>query len=83
MTKVDGVDKAQVNFANGRATVLHDESTDASVLAKEVESLGYAVLSEGSNEQAAAEGDADLRRRLIPAAALTLPLTLISMLHAL
>ncbi|MCY4272728.1 MAG: heavy metal translocating P-type ATPase [bacterium] len=83
LTKVDGVDKAQVNFANGRATVLHDESTDASVLAKEVESLGYAVLDEGSNEQAEAEREADLRRRLIAAAALTLPLTLISMLHAL
>ncbi len=83
LAEVSGVDGANVNFATSRASVRHDRSVSASALAGEVEALGYAVLEDGGDEQATAEREADLRRRLAVAAALTLPLTLISMVPAL
>ena len=41
LTKLDGVESAQVNFANGRATVLHDPAVDDAQLRAAIERLGY------------------------------------------
>ena len=81
--KMDGVGEAQVNFATGRATVIHDPSVDQGVLAVEVEALGYSVIDDGMGEAAEAEREADLGRRLVVAIALAVPAMLLSMIPAL
>ena len=42
--KIDAVGQAQVNFATGRATVLHDGTLDVATLTAQVNSLGYSVI---------------------------------------
>lgn len=81
--KAAGVEEAQVNFANGRATVIHDGSTDFAALVEEVEALGYAVIDDGDGEAAEAEREADLKRRLIVAVSLAAPAMLLSMIPGL
>lgn len=81
--KLDAVADAQVNFATGRATITHDGSVDDAALTVEVEALGYAVIEADETEEAEAEREADLRRRLIFAIALALPAMLVSMVPAL
>lgn len=81
--KLDAVADAQVNFATGRATVTHDGSVDDAALTAEVEALGYAVIEADETEEAEAEREADLRRRLIFAIALAVPAMLVSMIPAL
>ena len=81
--KVDGVDAAQVNFATGRATVMHDGSLDEMIFAAEVEALGYSVINDGSEDQAEEAREADLRRRLTVAVVLAIPAMLISMIPGL
>ena len=44
LDKLDPVGQAQVNFATGRATVLHDGSLNIEALAAQVTSLGYSVI---------------------------------------
>ncbi|MEO0495509.1 MAG: heavy metal translocating P-type ATPase [Actinomycetota bacterium] len=83
LTKLDSVADAQVNFANGRARVDHHPAVDVALLAAEIEALGYAVIDDGSADEAELAREADLRRRLIGGAVLTVPTVLISMLPAL
>ncbi len=80
--KLDAVSEARVNFANGRATVMHDDALDAGVLGAEVEALGYRVIDSGATEAAEARREADLRRRLVVGVALTVPAMAISMIPA-
>ena len=83
LNKLDAVADAQVNFANGRARVDHDASLDLDVLTAEVEALGYAVIDDGRGDEAELAREADLRRRLIVGAALTVPAMLLSMVMSL
>ena len=79
----DGVLDARVNFATGRATVLHDGTIDDVVLRGAVERSGYSAPAD-----AEAEADADagvrrvagLRRRLVVAAVAGVPVVAVSML---
>ncbi len=80
LSRLDGVDRVQVNFANGRATIVH-EHVDTDVMRDTIEGLGYAVVD---NAEAGVERrEHDLRQRLIVAVALALPAMLISMIPAL
>lgn len=81
--KLEGVDEAQVNFATGRATVVHGDAVDIAVLSGEVEALGYAVIDDDSGADAEAAREADLRRRLAVAAMLATPAMILSMISAL
>ena len=81
--KVDGVEVAQVNFATGRATVTHSSSVAETALAAEVEALGYDIIDDGEGTEAEQLREADFRRRLIVAAALTIPAMLLSMISSL
>lgn len=77
--KVDGVEGAQVNFATGRATVLHANEVHEATLAAEVEALGYSVIDDGAGEAAEDAREADLAHRLVLAAVLALPAMVLSM----
>ena len=81
--KVDGVEVAQVNFATGRATVTHSSSVAETALAADVEALGYDIIDDGEGTEAEQLREADFRRRLIVAAALTIPAMLLSMISSL
>jgi Cu+-exporting ATPase len=82
LEKVDGVEEASVNFATGKATVVHH--ADLVQLNQAIESIGYGVASpETSIEEIEAERERDLGRRLIVAGALALPAMLIGMIPAL
>ncbi|MEM8707550.1 MAG: heavy metal translocating P-type ATPase [Actinomycetota bacterium] len=83
LNKLGTVADAQVNFANGRARVEHDPGVAVDVLVAEVEALGYAVIDDGTGDEAELAREADLRRRLIVGAVLTVPAMLISMLPGL
>ena len=82
--ELDAVADARVNFATGRATVVHDGSVDDAALAEQVEALGYSVV-ESKDEALEAElrREADLKRRLIVGIVLSVPAMLISMIPAL
>jgi Cu+-exporting ATPase len=86
LNKLEGVE-ATVNFATGRATVEFDpERVDPEELTGAVESVGYAAaLPSTASEEEAGEQDptADLRRRLIVAAVLSLPVLLLAMVEPL
>ena len=81
--KLEAVADAQVNFANGRARINHDASLGIDSLAAEVESLGYVVIDDGSGDEAELAREANLRRRLVVSALLTVPIVMISMLPSL
>ncbi|MEM7095763.1 MAG: heavy metal translocating P-type ATPase [Actinomycetota bacterium] len=76
-----GVDEARVNFANGRATVVHRGQLDERDLEHAIEGLGYRVVE--TADEAEQERESDLRRRLIVAVLLAVPTLLISMIPAL
>ncbi len=80
--KLDGVTEARVNFANGRATVLHDPGVSPEAMREAIESLGYAAPAPADADHDAAERDRqrDLGRRFVVAAALGVPAVLISMI---
>lgn len=80
---LESVEDVRVNFATGQATVFHGGSIAVDRLAVEVEGLGYTVIDDGSEDQAQADREADLLRRLQLAVALTVPAMLISMIPAL
>ena len=79
LSKLDGVTTAQVNFANGRATVTHTATVDDDDFKTVIESLGYVVPVEVDHDAAEQRHEADLRRRWIVALVLGLPAMLISM----
>jgi Cu+-exporting ATPase len=79
LSKLDGVESAQVNFANGRATVMHDPALDDAVMRAAIERLGYQAPETSDHDEAERRREADLRRRWIVALALGVPLVLVSM----
>jgi P-type Cu+ transporter len=83
LDKRDDVSQVQVNFATGRATVVHDSSTEDDDLYEVIESLGYQVLLSGDGSEAEDAREADMGRRLIVAVALSIPAMLLSMVPAL
>ena len=83
LDKRDDVSQVQVNFATGRATVVHDSSTEDDDLYEVIESLGYQVLLSGDGSDAEDAREADMGRRLIVAVALSIPAMLLSMVPAL
>ena len=79
----DGVLDARVNFATGRATVLHDGTIDDVVLRSAVERSGYSAPADADAETDADAGVrrvAGLRRRLVVAAVAGVPVVAVSML---
>lgn len=80
---LDDVEDALVNFANGRATILHDANVAGSSFADAVESLGYRVIDPTQVEQAEADREVNLRKRLLLAMALAPAAMVISMVPAL
>ncbi len=82
LTKVDGVDSAQVNFATGRATVLHTAGVVDDVLAERITSLGYAVIDPDETDEADERRAALLGRRVVVALVLALPVIAVSMVPA-
>jgi Cu+-exporting ATPase len=84
LAKVDGVQEANVNLATESATVRFDTATtDVAALAAAVEAAGYVARVDAIGADATATEDepsfadrhlADLRRRLVFASALTVPL---------
>jgi Cu+-exporting ATPase len=81
LTKLDGVDEVRVNFANGRATVLHHGAADADMRAV-VERLGYGAPVTADADAAERRREADLRRRWIVALVLGVPVVALSMVPA-
>jgi Cu+-exporting ATPase len=80
---VPGVAGARVNFATGRATVDYDgDRVGVDTLASTVGRLGYSVPDVPADDPDA-EDARYVRRRLVPAAILTVPLLLVSMIGAL
>ncbi|MGH9033397.1 MAG: cation transporter, partial [Acidimicrobiia bacterium] len=80
-----GVDEAHVNFATHRATVAFDPATTApDELAEKIESLGYTVagVETGGDDDPEGEELRRLRSLVVLAAALSIPLLLISMVPA-
>src|SRR3954469_14470999 len=86
LNKLDGVE-ASVNYATEKATVSYDaDAAEPGLLVDTVTAAGYqAVLPTSEPEAAERDEDptADLRRRLIVASALSLPLLLMSMIKPL
>ena len=89
LNKLDGV-VADVNFATERATVTFDPAAaEPDELVAAISSTGYSAslpaergVTEGGDETVT-DPTADLRRRLITAAVLSVPLLLMSMIEAL
>jgi P-type Cu+ transporter len=79
LTKLEGVEQVQVNFANGRATVMHDQAVDDVTLRAAIERLGYQAPVTSDHDEAERRREADLRRRWIVALWLGVPLVAISM----
>jgi Cu+-exporting ATPase len=78
--KLDGVERADVNLAAARATVVFDpELVDPTALTAKIESLGYTVPEHDRHDEAEAAYAKVLGRRLLVAAVLTVPTLLISM----
>ena len=77
----DGVLDARVNFATGRATVLHDGTIDDVVLRGAVERSGYSAPADAETDvDAGVRRIAGLRRRLVVAAVAGVPVVAVSML---
>jgi Cu+-exporting ATPase len=81
LSKLDGVDEVRVNFANGRATVLH-HGTDEVDMRSVVERLGYEAPVTADHDAAERAREADLRRRWIVAIVLGIPVVVLSMVPA-
>ena len=83
LSGLDQVEDVRVNFATGQATVFHSDSIAVERLEAEVEGLGYTVIDDGSEDEAHADREADLLRRLQLAVLLSVPAMLIGMIPAL
>ena len=82
LNKLDGIDEVRINFANGRATVLHHGTPESDMRAV-VERLGYVAPITADHDAAEQRREADLRRRWIVAVVLGIPVVLLSMVPAL
>ena len=80
LAKLDGVSEARVNFANGRATVLHRGAVDDAVFRDAIEALGYEAPARSDHDGAERDREQDLRRRWIVAFVLGIPVVLVSMI---
>ncbi|HSP29310.1 MAG TPA: cation transporter, partial [Ilumatobacteraceae bacterium] len=80
LTKLDGVEQVQVNFANGRATVMHDQAVGDHTLRAAIERLGYQAPATSDHDEAEQRREADLRRRWVVALWLGIPVVAISMI---
>ena len=80
LTKLDGVTEARVNFANGRATVVHEPAVADDQLRQVIERLGYAAPITSDHDEAERRREADLRRRWIVAIVLGVPVVALSMI---
>ncbi len=78
LSKLDGVDDARVNFANGRAVVMHGDGVGDSELRQVVESLGYRLAADQDAAERARQ--ADLGRRFVVAAVLSGVVMAVSMI---
>ena len=84
LSKLDGVERADVNLAAARATIVFDPGVvDTDAFRARIESLGYSVPEIDDQELLEAKHLAMLTRRLIIAVVLTTPTLLISMIPAL
>ena len=84
LSKLDGVTDAQVNFATGRATVVHSPGVLRAEFDGVIEGLGYGVVANQSEvEDAEQAREDDLRTRLIAGAVLAVPAMVISMISPL
>jgi len=83
LATLEPVTSAQVNFATGRATVVHGSSIGEQALANEVEALGYSIIAPEATDDAAARRETDLGLRLGFAFLLGMPAMLVSMLPVL
>jgi Cu+-exporting ATPase len=87
LNELDGVE-ATVNFATEQATVLHDTTVTVDDLIAAVEAAGYqarpaVAAAGGTGHEHHDEPVVTLRRRLLVASALTVPVALIAMVPAL
>src|SRR6187402_476301 len=78
LAELDGVDDAVVNFANGRAVVIHDGRSDDGRFRDTIEQLGYHAPHEPDHDGAERRREQDLWRRLVVAVVLGVPVVLIS-----
>ena len=86
LSQLEGVRDARVNFANGKASVIHAQSVDDATLRGAVESLGYGVIDDGIAEDKDAADrrhQDDLWRRFLLAVAFGIPAVALSMLRPL
>jgi len=84
LTKLDGVEAANVNFATHRAAVSYDPSrVDPEALRAAVERVGYAVPEVPDDAAMHERRRVRLLRQLVVAVVLTIPVLLISMVPAL
>ncbi|MEX1057595.1 MAG: cation transporter, partial [Natronospirillum sp.] len=76
-----GVAAAQVNLTTGKATVEFDQPATPATLVEAIRDAGYEPRQQDANTQAEEQDKAgiDLRRKVIFAAALTIPVVLIAM----
>lgn len=81
LNKLDGVDTAVVNFANGRASVKHVDQVDPEQLHELIRSMGYGVIEH--DQTPAQTRESDLWRRLVVAICLTIPVMILSMVGSL
>ena len=80
---LDGVGEATVNFAAGRATVLHSPVVTGADLRAAVTGAGYEAPDAADADELQRRRAADLHRRFIAAMVLTLPVAAVSMVSPL
>ena len=79
LTALDGVDEARVNFAAGRATVMHDRVVTGADLRAAVTGAGYEAPDAADADELQRRRAADLHRRFVASLVLTLPVAAVSM----
>ncbi len=83
LSRLDDVADAQVNFAAGRATVIHGATVSDDDLKAAIEGLGYLVIEPEQTDEAEERRSALLTKRLIVAFVLSVPAVVLSMVMAL
>lgn len=86
LSKVDGIDKVNVNYANERMIVEFDEDkVDEALLANQVKDIGYRLkLDQANTQHSGLESPVeahlrDMKRRLIGSLIFTVPVFYIAM----
>ncbi len=79
LTGLDGVNEALVNFATGRATVVHDRAVTGPELRAAVEGAGYQAQTPADAGDLQQRRAVTLHRRFIAALVLSLPVVAVSM----